>query len=128
VQEVVRSLTRHGRNAGGEWDEEAHQATYRVWPDKESPLWDPYSPIIYWWTASEVDPEQVYRVAYNGYVLVVPKKMSMGNCAFRAVRRVPPNRGEKGGERDFSPSLGKGEGVVTLRTWAGSRLMIQANQ
>jgi hypothetical protein len=95
VQEVVRSLTRHGTNAGGEWDEESHQATFRTRPGKESPLWNPDSPIIYWWTASDADPEHVYRVAYNGYVLVVPRKMSMGSCAFRAVRRVPPNQGRK---------------------------------
>jgi hypothetical protein len=96
VQEVVRSLTRHGRNAGGEWDEQAHQATFHTRPDKESPLWNPDSQIIYWWTASDADSDHVYRVVYSGYVLVVPKKMSMGSCAFRAVRRVPPNRGEKG--------------------------------
>jgi hypothetical protein len=96
VEEVVRSLTRHGTNAGGEWDEGSHRATFRTWPDKESPLWNPHSQIIYWWTASDADPEHVYRVAYNGYVLVVPKKMSMGSCACRAVRREPPNRGEKG--------------------------------
>jgi hypothetical protein len=96
VHEVVRSLTRHGRNAGGEWDEVAHQATFRTRPDKESPLWNPHSQIIYWWTATEADPEHVYRVAYNSYVLVVPKKMSMGSRAFRAVRRVLPNQGESG--------------------------------
>jgi hypothetical protein len=72
-----------------------HRATFRTRPDKESPLWNPDSPIIYWWTATEVDPEQVCRVAYNGYVLVVPKKISMGSCAFRAVRREPPNQGRK---------------------------------
>jgi hypothetical protein len=88
VGEVVQSLTRHGMNAGGEWDEGAHQAIFRTRPDKESPLWNPDSQIIYWWTASDADPEHVYRVAYNGYVLVVPKKMSMGSCALRAVRQV----------------------------------------
>jgi hypothetical protein len=88
LEEVVRSLTRHGRNAGGKWDEESQRATYLVWPDKESPLWNPYAQIIYWWTATDLDSDHVYRVAYNGYVLVVPKKMSMGSCAFRAVRRV----------------------------------------
>jgi acetyl esterase/lipase len=89
AQEVIRSLTRHGVNAGGEWDGGPSQATYRVRPDKESPLWNPLSQIIYWWTATDADTEHVYRVAYNGYVLVVPKKMSMGSCAFRAVRQVP---------------------------------------
>jgi hypothetical protein len=91
VQEVVQSLTRHGTNAGGEWDEQSLQATFRTRPDKESPLWNPHSQIIYWWTATEAEPEHVYRVAYNGYVLVVPNKMSMGSCAFRAVRQVSPN-------------------------------------
>jgi hypothetical protein len=94
VKEVVQSLTRHGMNAGGEWDEETHQASYRSRPDKESPLWNPDSQIIYWWTATDPDTEHVYRVAYNGYVLVIPKKMSMGSCAFRAVRPVPPSRGD----------------------------------
>lgn len=96
VEEVVRSLTHHSTNAGGEWDQGSHQSTFRTWPDKEAPLWNPYSQIIYWWTGTDVDPEHVYRVAYNGYVLVVPKKMSMGSCAFRAVRRLPPNQGESG--------------------------------
>jgi hypothetical protein len=90
VQEVVRSLTRHGMNSGGEWDDELHEATFRIRPDKESPLWNPNSQIIYWWTATEADSEHVYRVAYNGYILIVPKTMSMGSCAFRAVRLVPP--------------------------------------
>ena len=65
-------------------------------PTRNRPLWDTDSQIIYWWTASDADSDHVYRVVYSGYVLVVPKKMSMGSCAFRAVRREPPNRGEKG--------------------------------
>jgi hypothetical protein len=56
------------------------------------PRWNSHSQIIYWWTTSDADPEHVYRVAYNGYVLVVPKKMSMGSCAFRAVRQAPPKQ------------------------------------
>ena len=44
-----------------------------------------------WWTATDADSEQVYRVAYNGYVLDVPKRVSMGSFAFRAVRQLPPN-------------------------------------
>src|SRR5262249_27025059 len=46
VVEVFRSLTRHGTNAGGEWDEASHQATFRTRPDKESPLWNPQSQIV----------------------------------------------------------------------------------
>jgi hypothetical protein len=87
VDEIVRSLTRHGRNAGGAWDPGARRATYDVRPDKESPLWDPHSPIIYWWAADEVDADHAYRVVSNGGVWVMPKGMAMGSQAFRAVRR-----------------------------------------
>jgi hypothetical protein len=89
VEEVVGSLTRHGENAGGRWDREARKAAYLRWPDKETPLWNPDSEIIYWWTATEADGERVYRVAYNGYVLAVPKKLGMGSLAFRAVKKPP---------------------------------------
>lgn len=86
ADEIVRSLTRHGTNAGGTWDESAARASYRVTPDKESPLWDPYSPIIYWWAANDLDPEHAYRVVYNGQVRRVRKSLGMGSQGFRAVR------------------------------------------
>jgi hypothetical protein len=69
VDEVVRSTTYHGRNSGGMWDSERHRASYRTQPDKESPLWDPYSPVIYWWTNSDVEAGKAWTVAYNGGTL-----------------------------------------------------------
>lgn len=51
VDEAVRSMVRRGRNAGGKWDAAKRKASYRVMPEKESPLWQRYSPVIYWWTA-----------------------------------------------------------------------------
>ena len=39
VDEAVRSLTRGGENAGGEWDPESKRPSYKIQPDKESPLW-----------------------------------------------------------------------------------------
>src|SRR5262249_6509641 len=50
VEEAIRSMARHGKNCGGTWDVENAKAAYRIVPDKESPLWNVHSQIIYWWT------------------------------------------------------------------------------
>ena len=57
VEEAVRSMARHGQNAGGVWDAQSALASYRIKPDKETPLWNPHSMVIYWWTGTEVDEE-----------------------------------------------------------------------
>jgi hypothetical protein len=87
IDEAVRSLTRSGTNCGGVWDSATGSATYTITPDKESPLWDTHSPIIYWWTASEKDSANIYRIVYNSGVQGLPKTVGMGDMAFRAVRR-----------------------------------------
>lgn len=89
VDEAVRSLTRGGQNAGGEWDSAAGQAHYRVRPDKESPLWRVYAETIYWWTATQASPGKAYRVVYNGSVYAMPKDQRYGTIGFRAVREPP---------------------------------------
>jgi hypothetical protein len=86
AEEIVRSLTRHGENAGGVYDATRYQGAYETRPDKESPLWDPHSPIIYWWSADEIDEMHALRVVYNGLVVPVQKDSAMGSQAFRAVR------------------------------------------
>ena len=86
VQEVVASLRRHDRNCGGTWDEVHGQARYQTMPDKESPLWDVYSPVIYWWTATEASAEKSYLVAYDGQAWTRPKRAKCGYLAFRAVK------------------------------------------
>jgi hypothetical protein len=88
VEEAVRTARWRGANAGGEWHAAAGRATYRTMPDKEAPLWHPYSPIIYWWTASDAGNGRAYRIAYNGYVLAVRKEQSAAYTACRCVR--PP--------------------------------------
>jgi hypothetical protein len=60
VDEAVRSMARHGRNSGGVWDAETGKAAYNMIPDKESPLWNVHSQVIYWWTATEIDAERAY--------------------------------------------------------------------
>jgi hypothetical protein len=39
-EEIVRSMTRRGQNAGGQWDAQTQRPSYERRPDKESPLWD----------------------------------------------------------------------------------------
>ncbi len=89
VDEAVRSMVRHGENAGGVWDAEMGRASYATMPDKESPLWDTHSKVIYWWTSTEVDEQQALIVVYNGGVWPRNKTIRPGYLAYRAVRDVP---------------------------------------
>ncbi len=86
IDEAVRSLVYRGRNAGGTWDPARQQAQYRVMPDKDSPLWNPHSQVIYWWTGTEAENGKAYRIAYNGYVLALDKRGWGDYWAYRCVR------------------------------------------
>jgi hypothetical protein len=79
-------MARHGQNSGGVWDAGSAQATYETKPDKESPLWNVYSQVIYWWTATEVDAEQAYIIVYDGVVWPRAKLFSADYLGFRCVR------------------------------------------
>ncbi len=96
VEEVVRSLTRNGQNAGGEWDPELRRAKYRLAPDKESPLWRVRSPVVYWWTSPRV-PERSHEfgrllegvsliVSYHGDVSMRYGVEPYDDIGFRAVK------------------------------------------
>ncbi len=89
VDEAVRSMAYHGKNSGGVWDSVRQKASYRVTPDKETPLWNMHKRTIYWWTATEVDSLQALVVVYNGGVWPRMKKLRAGYQNFRAVRNVP---------------------------------------
>jgi hypothetical protein len=86
VDEAVRSMSLHGKNSGGIWNPDTKQSTYEITPDKESPLWNVYSPVIYWWTATEVDGNRAYRIVYDGKVFVWNKKAAPDYFSFRCVR------------------------------------------
>jgi hypothetical protein len=86
VEEAVRSQCRLGANAQGTWDAAREAASYDVRPDKESPLWDLHSQIIYWWTATEVNEREAYIIVYDGKVWRRPKTAPWGYLGFRAVR------------------------------------------
>ncbi len=95
VDEAVRSMARHGQNSGGVWDAETAGATYKTLPDKESPLWNAYSQVIYWWTATEVDDGHAYMVVYDGKVWPRAKQFSPDYLGFRCVKQpYPPSETE----------------------------------
>jgi len=87
VDEAVRSNARHGQNSGGVWDAEIAKAIYKTPPDKESPLWNVHSQVIYWWTATEVDKEHAYIIVYDGKVWPRAKRFSPAYLGFRCVKQ-----------------------------------------
>lgn len=86
VDESVRSMSRHGINSGGVWNEPTKSAFYRIRPDKESPLWNIYSQVIYWWTADEVDENRAYIIVYDGKVWARTKQFGPETLAYRCVK------------------------------------------
>ena len=86
VDQSVRSMARHGENCEGAWDPEEQVATYNNTPDKESPLWNIHSPVIYWWTSTEVDEEHAYIVVYDGGVWSRSKEFGPAYLGFRCVK------------------------------------------
>jgi hypothetical protein len=83
VEEAVRSMQRHGRNCGGAWDAVHRRSSYKRTPDKESPLWDVHSKVIYWWTATEISDREALIIVYDGKIWPRPKR---AHCGFRAVK------------------------------------------
>jgi hypothetical protein len=90
VDEAVRSMARHGRNSGGVWDAEMARADYKTNPDKDSPLWNIYSQVIYWWTETEVDGDHAYVIVYDGKVWSRSKRLTLGYLGFRCVKQPEP--------------------------------------
>jgi hypothetical protein len=87
VDEGVRSMARHGQNSDGVWDVEIAQAAYKTTPDKESPLWNIHSQVIYWWTATEVDEDRAYIIVYDGKVWPRSKQIGPAYLGFRCVKQ-----------------------------------------
>ena len=87
VDEVVRSLVRHGENAGCTWDGKSGRANCQVLPDKETPLWAPDWSPIYYWAADEYDESEAYYVSYNGNgINHQPKSWGNQRHGYRFVR------------------------------------------
>lgn len=88
VREAVCSMTLHGENAGGTWDSENEKAVYDKTPDKETPLWDVHSKVIYYWTSedSASDERFAYIIVYHGGVFQKMKTNGQSYLSFRAVK------------------------------------------
>lgn len=90
VEEAVSSMMFHGENSGGVWYADIEKAVYNKTPDKESPLWDVHSKVIYYWTAdtSIQDEKQAYIIVYDGGVYDKRKIDHQGYLSFRAVKEI----------------------------------------
>lgn len=90
VDEAVRSMMLHGENVSGVWNATEEKAVYEKTPDKESPLWDLHSKVIYYWTSdpSINDDQQAYIIVYHGGVFNRRKANSQSYLSFRAVTEV----------------------------------------
>lgn len=88
VEELVRSLGKHGANAGCTWEGQPipAQAVCAVQPDKETPLWAPDLSPVYYWAADEYDARRAYFVAYNGMVNATLKNGGNPRHTTRCVR------------------------------------------
>jgi len=86
ADEILRTLTRDGENAGCTWDGRSPHATCRRPPDKETPLWAPDETPIYYWSASEADAGTALAVNYTGGISYLPKSMRGTGIGFRCVK------------------------------------------
>lgn len=83
--EIVRSMTRKNNNAVGSIDNSGI-AQYKIKPDKETPLWNPHSKVIYYWTNESKSEKQAFLVAYNGYILERSKSSGANYQGYRCVK------------------------------------------
>lgn len=88
TDEIVRTLGRHGENAGCTWDgsDVPVSADCAIFPDKESPLWASDLAPIYYWTADEYDKDDAYFVSYNGMINATRKGGGNPRHSYRCVR------------------------------------------
>lgn len=85
--EIVRSMTKNNNNAIGYIDNSGI-AQYKIKPDKETPLWNPHSQVIYYWTNESKNEERAYLVAYNGYILDRNKDSGADYQGYRCVKKI----------------------------------------
>jgi uncharacterized membrane protein len=86
TDEIARSLMLHNQNAGCTWDGTTGRMRCDRMPDKETPLWAPDEPPVYYWSADEYDAEEAYYVSYNGSVSHQPKNFGNPRHGYRCVR------------------------------------------
>jgi hypothetical protein len=97
ADEIVRSLTRDGENAGCTWDGKGWHARCGRPPDKETPLWAPDERPIYYWAAEDRGPADALGVNYTAGITPQPK--ASRGPGFRCVKDVPTPRPRAGRRR-----------------------------
>jgi len=85
VEEVAKSTKRHGSNCKGQLNSNG-EPEYEIRPDKETPLWNPNSKVIYWWTKTEIDRNNAYMIVYDGKIWKRKKSFSANYLGYRAVK------------------------------------------
>jgi hypothetical protein len=87
IEEAVRCQTRGGENAGGTWNPTTQTTTYEKTPDKETPIWDSYSEVIYYWTGDLAEKEDyAFIIDYKGGIFVKNMLYSPPYRTYRCVK------------------------------------------
>lgn len=88
VNEAVCSMTLHNENAGGVLNPDNMEAKYEMLPNKETPIWNPNSKVIYYWTSETNlnNIERAYIIVYHGGVFDKMKTNHQDYLSFRAVK------------------------------------------
>jgi len=84
--EIVRSMTKKNNNVKGVID--SGKPEYQIKPDKETPLWNPHSKVIYYWTNESKNDNRAYLIAYNGYILDRTKTSGANYQGYRCVKNI----------------------------------------
>jgi hypothetical protein len=86
VDEIAGSLSQHNQNAACIWRGKKGKLDCALNPDKETPLWAPDQPPVYYWAGNAYDHEQAYYVSYTGWVNSQPKDWGNPRHGFRCVK------------------------------------------
>ena len=86
VDEISRSLSQNNINAGCAWDGVSDRLECHTRPDKETPLWAPDEPPVYYWAADEMDKQNAFYVSYSGWVKYQPKNWGNPRHGYRCVK------------------------------------------
>jgi hypothetical protein len=87
VDELARSLVRDGEAAGCAWSGKGEEEMKcPVLPDKETPLWNPTAPPIYYWAYELYDEDDAYFVSFNGWVNSARQSGGNPRHSYRCVR------------------------------------------
>ncbi len=92
-EEIVSAQYRANQPCQGRYDRRTQTANYQTRPDKETPMWNPRSQVIYMWTSEEINDSTALMIVYDGKLWPRSKNARWGYLGFRAVRPAEPPQG-----------------------------------